>query len=518
MIRITAALITALCLVGCGEKNQQPIGATNDVDTDDVKIAASTADTASVKKKPNIILILADDMGYGDLGSYNHDSKMQTPNIDSLAVNGVRFTTAHSPSSVCTPTRYGVLTGEYSWRTWLKRGVLNGYGRSLIAKDKITIAKWLQGLGYSTAAIGKWHLGFGSEAADYSKKADIRPTTLGFDEFFGIPASLDMPPYAFVHNGLYVQAPTEKVEDRWAGMELDQFPYWRGGPIAPDFDFTQVEPTITNKAVAFVESQKGSDKPYFLYMPFPAPHTPIVPTDAFAGSSQAGLYGDFVAQVDASVGRVLKAVEQNGDKEDTIILFASDNGAITFRYLDQLGHATNGGLRGMKSQVYEGGHRVPLLVSWPGHFKHAVSDRFVSLVDFFATLAEVLGESVPKAAGPDSYSFADVLMGKEGSNSQPRRTQIIAHSAQGRFTIRSGDWKLILGNDAGGFEIDRFINGGKPKKYADGVAVPRADWRLYNLANDLSEQKNVADANPQVVESLYQQLRKTQGNDAISTR
>ena len=504
MTVISAALAISLCLVGCVEENQQAFSATNDMNSD-ISIAQ-----IPTKKKPNIILILADDMGYGDLGSYNHNSKIPTPSIDALAVEGVRFTTAHAPSSVCTPTRYGILTGEYAWRTWLKSGVLIGHSRSLIAKDKLTIAGWLQGLGYNTAAIGKWHLGFGSEGADFSKKVDLRPTTLGFDDFFGISASLDMPPYAYIHNGLYVQTPTEKIETRRAGIELDKFPYWSAGPIAPDFDFTQVEPTITEKAVTFIETQKSTGKPYFLYLPYPAPHTPIVPSDEFSGSSQAGIYGDFVAQIDASVGRILNAVEKNGDKENTIIMFTSDNGAITFSYLDKLGHATNGDLRGMKSQVYEGGHRVPLLVSWPSQFKPTVSDRFVSLVDFFATFAELLGETVPEIQGVDSRSFADVLT-RRGANDQPRRSQIIGHSMLGHFTIRSGDWKLILSDGPGGFDI----NLSSPHKYADGETIARVDWRLFNLAKDPQEQNNVAEENPQVVERLYQQLRKVQDSDAI---
>jgi arylsulfatase A len=307
---------------------------------------------------PNIVLILADDLGFGDLGSYNPDSRIPTPNLDRLAAEGIRFTDAHSPSSVCTPTRYGIITGQYGWRTRLKRGVLHGYSPNLIDTSRTTVASLLQDNGYTTAVIGKWHLGLGdSEPVDYGRPLSPGPRDHGFDYFFGIPASLDMTPYVYVENEYVLALPTDSIGPGSESYESGG-PFWRGGPIAPGFQHIDVHPRLTEKAVEFIESSTG--KPFFLYLPLASPHTPWLPTAAFSGVSQAGDYGDFTAMVDATVGEVMAALERIGQSERTLIIFTSDNGSYwPAGFIEQYEHRSNGNWRGMKADIWESGHRVP---------------------------------------------------------------------------------------------------------------------------------------------------------------
>ena len=449
---------------------------------------------------PNIILILADDLGYGDISAYNEHSQIPTPSLDSLAARGMRFTAAHSSSAVCTPSRYGILTGQYSWRTWLKKGVLEGYDKSLIDPDTPTIASFLKSNGYNTVAVGKWHLGFGSKAeTEFLNPPDVRPTTLGFDEFYGIASSLDIPPYAFIKNGVFDERPTEKVEQKRGGDEIDGFWYWREGPIAPSFDFHTTDQVLTDKAVQYIAEQSNKTKPFFLYFALTAPHTPLVPRDEFINTSDAGVYGDFVAQMDASVSRVLDALEKSGESDNTIVIVTSDNGAVAYSYLQDHGHAPNGQWRGMKSQLFEGGHRIPLIVSWPGIFEVGVSERPVSLVDFFATFAELL-EAPLESAASDSRSFADVLTAK-GESLLPRRDFIVSHSLYGTFGIQHGDWKLIMDDESGGFGDSEIPEGGV-FWHGEPLVHTRDQWQLYNLREDPEESRNLLTERPEVVDQL----------------
>jgi arylsulfatase A-like enzyme len=332
----------------------------------------------------NIVIILADDMGMGDIGAYSPSSKVPTPALDTLAAAGMRFTDAHSPSAVCTPTRYGLLTGRYAWRTSLKKGVLKGYSPLLIDTDRSTIASMLRKKGYATAAIGKWHLGLGSEAVtDYSKPLSPGPNDVGFDYFWGIPASLDMAPYTYVENDRILTSfdgeetgDSEKRRDGGDG-------FWRAGPVARGFVHEQVLPRITARSEEYIREhvEAAGEQPFFLYMPLSAPHTPWLPVPEFIGKSGAGYYGDFAAQVDHSVGRIMQVLEDTGVADNTIVVFTSDNGAHwTPEDIEKWGHRANMEYRGQKADIHEGtADRFLAGTGSGGKFERASygADRFI---------------------------------------------------------------------------------------------------------------------------------------------
>ena len=446
----------------------------------------------SPTEPPNIVFILADDMGYGDPGSYNAASRIPTPNIDRLAVEGLRFTDAHTPSAVCTPTRYGILTGRYAWRTQLQSGVLWGYSPALIEDGRLTVASLLQLHGYRTAAVGKWHLGLGSgDRTDYSQPLRPGPNTAGFDSFFGIPASLDMVPYVYVENEQVVAAPTDSIAES-GGRRSGGDGFWRGGAIAPGFRHIDVLPTLTERAVTFIEEQEGSARPFFLYLAFSAPHTPWLPTAEFVDRSGAGPYGDFVAQVDAAIGTVLDALSRAGVDDNTLVLVTSDNGAHWLPSdIQEYGHRANGALRGQKADIWEGGHRVPFIARWPGRVTPgSSSEETVSLADMLATVADLVGASIPPGAGEDSYSLLPILLGKELES--PLREATVHHSLSGVFAIRQGPWKLILGRGSGGFS--------EPQSIEPAPGEP--EGQLYNLDNDPGETANLYLDRPDIVARL----------------
>jgi arylsulfatase A-like enzyme len=461
-------------------------------------VAAAPASSAEpARRPPNIVFILADDLGYGDLHCYNKDSKIPTPNLDRLAAQSMRFTDAHTPSAVCTPTRYGILTGRYCWRSSLKRGVLNGYSPLLIEPKRLTVASLLKQHGYVTAGLGKWHLGLGDAAkTDFSKPLRPGPCSVGFDTFFGIPASLDMPPYVYIDNDGVREAPSETIKDS-AMRRNGGGGFWRGGAIAPHFKHVEVLPTVTEKAIGFVRKQ-SADKPFFLYLALTAPHTPWMPTAEFRDKSKAGYYGDFVAQVDGSVGRVLKALDAAKLSENTLVIFTSDNGAHWLpEDIEKWGHRANDGLRGMKADIWDSGHRVPFLVRWPGRVAPgSTSKELICLTDVLATLAAVVGAKLPEDAGEDSYSILPVLRGDKLD--KPIREAIVHHSGDGTFGIRQGPWKLALALGSHGFSAPRDI---KPKP-------GEAKGQLYNLDDDPREQKNLWLAKPEIVARLTALLDK----------
>ncbi|MCH8830938.1 MAG: arylsulfatase [Planctomycetes bacterium] len=468
---------------------------------------------AQRSRLPNVIFLMADDMGYGDLGCYNAKSKVPTPNMDRLAKAGMRFTDAHTPSSVCTPTRYGVLTGRYAWRTRLKRGVLWGYSRALIDTKRLTVASLMKNCGYRTACVGKWHLGLGSaKKTDYSKPLHPCPNDYGFDYFFGIPASLDMQPYVFIENDRALADPTLTIKGSGQARRGGKG-FWRGGPIAPGFRHIDVLPRITEKATAFIErhAKMHSDKPFFLYFPLSAPHTPWLPTQPFRGKSEAGGYGDFVTQVDDTVGRVMKTLDRLKLADNTLFILTSDNGAHwTPGDIRKFAHRANHFLRGQKADAWEGGHRVPFIVRWPGVVKpNSVSDQTVCLTDLMATLAALTNTPLPDNAGEDSFSILSVLRGERSK--QPVRTAVVHHSLAGVFAIRKGTWKLILGRGSGGFS--------KPRRIKPKPGEPTG--QLYDLAQDPSETKNVYLDHPQVVRalsSLLQRYQKSGRSRTLSNR
>ena len=449
------------------------------------------------ERLPNIVLILADDMGYGDPGCYNPDSKVPTPNIDRIAREGMRLTDAHSPSAVCTPTRYGLLTGRYAWRTQLKSGVLWGYSSNLIDTSRTTIPSLLKTRGYTTGGVGKWHLGLGEgDSTDYNQPLKPGPLDHGFDYYYGIPASLDMQPYVYFENDRVVQEPTESV-DASAHRRQEGGGFWRAGPIAPDFEHIDVLPVITEKAVDFIDQHAQSpENPFFLYFPLTAPHTPWLPEDEFRGKSGAGYYGDFAVQVDWVVGQVLDALDRNGAADETLIVFTSDNGAHWYPAdIERFEHSANGGLRGQKADIWEGGHRVPFVVRWPGRIAAgSLSDETTTHTDLLATFAAVAGAEAPPSGGGDGYNMLPVWLGEELDH--PVRPQTIHHSLRGMFSIREGDWKLIEGLGSGGFTQPAII---EPE--AEGPA-----GQLYNLRDDPSEENNLYLERPEVVERLQRLL------------
>ncbi len=455
-----------------------------------------TAAQLSAAGRPNVVIILADDLGYGDLRCYNAESKIPTPHMDRLATEGMRFTDAHTPSSVCTPTRYGLLTGRYCWRSALKKGVLYGYDPLLIEQGRPTMASFLKGQGYRTAAIGKWHLGLGSmKKTDFSESLSPGPVTVGFDSFFGIAASLDMPPYVWIENDRVTAAPNEQIGDSKSRRQGGEG-MWRAGAIAPGFRHIDVLPTLSAKAVSFISEQKP-EQPFFLYLPLTSPHTPWVPAASAQGRTAVGHYGDFVAQTDDVVGAVLNALDKAGLSENTLVVMTSDNGSHWLPGdIKKYGHRANAEWRGQKADIWEGGHRVPFIVRWPGKVQAGSrSSALICLTDFFATVADVVGTKSEKGA-EDSVSFLPVLMGKSGQ----ARKSVVHHSIDGTFAVRDGNWKLIPALGSHGFSNPENVT---PK--ADGP-----EGQLYDLAADPGETRNLWSERGDVVARLSELLARVQ--------
>ncbi|MEO5996855.1 MAG: arylsulfatase [Chitinophagaceae bacterium] len=469
---------------------------------------------------PNIIYILADDLGYGDVRIYNKDAKVNTPNIDALAKQGMRFTDAHTTSSVCTPSRYSILTGRYPWRSRLPVGVLRGYSRTLMEEGLPTVATLLKTKSYNTAVVGKWHLGLdwvpkdafkdsikqqlygitnemNPDQIDFSKPPIHGPTTAGFDYSYVLPASLDMPPYCYLENDKLTESLTgytrgNKLESGYTG------PFWRAGLMGPTFDFYDVLPAFTNKATDFIKRQAGVKNPFFLYFPMPAPHTPWMPGSAFKGKSKAGEYGDYVQEVDDAVGKVLHLLDSMGISKNTMVIFASDNGPYWREDFVQLyNHKAAGPFRGMKGDAFEGGHRVPFIVRYPGTITPGtVSNSTTTLANLMATCADLTGDHSAMFNTEDSYSILPVLLGKSSQiTGQPA---IVNISSKGFFDIRKGTWKLITNLGSGGFTVPSEI---KP------VAGEPAG-QLYNLGTDIHEDKNLYNQFPEKVKELTDLLEK----------
>ena len=420
----------------------------------------ANANTPSAKK-PNIVFILADDLGYGDVSCMSPDSKIKTPNIDKIAKAGMKFTDAHSNSAVCTPTRYGILTGRYAFRSTMKSGVLWGYSQNLIELDRETVPSFLKTHGYHSACVGKWHLGFNwaikdpdkkinADNVDFTKPITNGPTAIGFDYFYGIPASLDMDPYVYIENDSVTAVP-----DRITKASPSPA-FWRKGPIGSNFTFTGVLPTLTEKATQYIDRQAKTDKPFFLYFPLPAPHTPIVPTDEFKGKSKMNPYADFVMQTDHTVGQVLKALKRNGIADNTLIIFTSDNGCspqANYKELEAFDHDPSYIFRGHKADIYEGGHRVAFVAAWPAKVKpNTISDQTVCVTDLFATAADILNANIPDTDAVDSVSFLPAL---KQTDTKPIRQATVHHSINGSFSIRQGKWKLEMCPGSGGWSAPR---------------------------------------------------------------
>ncbi len=474
-------------------------------------LAAAPLPHAAAASNPNIIFILADDMGPGDIEAINPDCKFPTPNLNKLARGGMIFTDAHSSSSVCTPTRYGVLTGRYNWRSRLKNGVCWGFSRRLIEPGRQTVADLLRGRGYNTAAFGKWHLGMdwplkgggfaddgdtwdakykGGWDVDYSKPVKNGPTTVGFDHFFGISASLDMPPYVYVK------------DDQPQVTKLVEKAFFRKGPADVDFEAIDVLPDLTKAITGYIGKQATASKrrkPFFVYFPLNAPHTPILPTKEWQGKSGINAYCDFAMQVDWTVGQVMQALEKNGLAENTLVIFTADNGcspAAKFAEMHAKDHHPSFKYRGHKADIFEGGHRVPFIARWPARVKAGTrSDQTICLVDLFATAAEITGAKVPSNAAEDSVSYLPALLGQAD---KPLREATVHHSINGSFSIRQGKWKLELCPGSGGWSDP------KPGR-ADMSGMPLI--QLYDLEADIAETNNIQTEHPEVVERMASLLQ-----------
>ncbi len=463
------------------------------------------------RARPNVVLIFADDLGFGDVRSYNPDSRIRTPNLDRLASEGIQMTDAHSASGVCTPSRYALLTGRYSWRTELKSGVLGGFSLPLIEPGRMTLGDLFKQRGYATACIGKWHLGMewdrphrGDQeyamrqkwdGVDFSKRIRRTPTSYGFDVFFGISASLDMPPYVFIENDRVVELPTSMLEFEDTGG--------RPGPASPGWRHKYVTGAIIDKTIEFVGDHR--EEPFFAYVPLNSPHTPHAPADAFIGTSALDGYGDFVLEVDHHVGRVMQALSDLRLADNTLLVVTSDNGPETNMYerLQQTGHDSSGLLLGSKRDNWEGGHRVPFIARWPGVIKagSANSDPF-SLVDMMATFADMLGIDLPDDQGVDSVTALPLLNNESGAYRESHA--IIHHSSGGHFAIRRGDWKLLLHSGSGGNNYG-VKSGRRAEAYTDTLEQRLFDTgkrQLYNLRLDIGETQNLASERPEIVAEL----------------
>jgi arylsulfatase A len=457
--------------------------------------------------RPNIVLILADDFGVGDIQAHFPENKIRTPHLDRLTKESMRFTDAHSGSAVCTPTRYGLLTGRYAWRTRLQEWVLACYEPPLIAADRLTLPRFLTQHGYATAAIGKWHLGWNwpgpqpstmeieqnilrNKKWDYTQTIRDGPTARGFDYYFGTHVP-NFPPFTFIENDRVVEQPVARFSyNQNDGMSLPAM--FDGAPMAPEWRFEQILPKITQRAVDYIHQQSKLNKPFFLYFPMTSPHTPIAPSEAFRGKSGINLIADFIMQTDWSAGQVINALEDAGVAKNTLVIFTTDNGHPPqgWNELINAGHFPSGPYRGRKGDIWEGGHRVPFLVRWPGRVEAGKStNQVLSLNDVFATCAEILGTTLPPDAAEDSFSFLPTLLGR---SRQPHREHVINHSVGGEFAYREGPWKLVFKNQSANLNQSR----GKPRVV-----------ELYNLDDDIGEKKDLAEQEPDKVRYLDAKLR-----------
>lgn len=460
---------------------------------------------------PNIIFILADDLGYGDVHAFNPESKILTPHINQLAEEGMKFTDAHTTSSVCTPTRYAFLTGRYNWRSSLKSGVLTGKSKALIPKERTTIASLLNSKGYHTAFIGKWHLGWDwaikdgtsfneggwnnedFDQIDFTKPIKNGPNSLGFDYSYGHAGSLDMAPYVYVENDEITQIPDKVTIDE------GEYSWWRKGPTSPDFIHEEVTPNFFERSMDYIKEKAAGESPFFLYLALPSPHTPILPPKEWQGKSGVLPYGDFMMMIDDYIGKLNQTIRDAGIEENTLVVFMSDNGcspAAGFDKMVEMGHLPSGVFRGHKADIYEGGHRVPFIAKWPNKIKAGSSrNETISIADIFATASEISGYQMNEDEGEDSYSLVSLFDANKKIESFREAT--VFHSIDGSFAIRMGDWKLIMASGSGGWSYPTPSN---------PISDSLPNIQLFNLVNDPGETSNLEASEPEKVEALKQTL------------
>lgn len=488
-------------------------------------VATLPAAPAADKEKPmNILLLYADDLGYGDLGCYNKDSKIPTPHLDRLAKEGLRFNDAHSSSGICTPSRYAMLTGRHHWRDF--HGIDGGFDKPVFKPGQLTLPAMLKAKGYATACIGKWHLGWdwdsirkpdspktakNHDAFDWTKPFKGGPLDHGFDHYFGDNV-INFPPYTWIEDERVLAAPDITFRST---PQTTKEGNWecREGPGRSDWDFYQVLPTLTKRGVEYIHNRKGKEEPFFLYFPLPSPHAPIVPNAPFDGKSKAGAYGDFVVQTDDTCGQLLQALRDAGFESNTIVFFSADNGAEAYAYArdGKFDHWSSSPLRGLKRDIYEGGHRVPTLLKWPGVVKGgATTEALFGQVDLMATLASYLEYELPRASAEDSHDFFPWLTGK---SSEPPRTTMVHNTAKGSYAIRHGDWVLIDGKTGAARQ--------PPSEWMTKHKTPaygKAKVGLYYLKEDLGQRQNLAEKKPEKVAELKALLKAIREGEHTAPR
>ncbi|CAN5586012.1 arylsulfatase [soil metagenome] len=473
-------------------------------------------------EKPNILILYADDLGYGDLGCYNAKSKIPTPHLDKLAAQGMRFTDAHSSSGICTPSRYAMLTGRHHWRDF--HGIVNAFGKSVFKPERLTMPEMLQAQGYTTACIGKWHLGWDWDAIrnpgavgrgitpaafDWTKAIPNGPLAHGFDYYFG-DTVINFPPYCWIENDKVLKAPDTMMDTKkWKAIKEGGWEC-RPGPMVTGWDPYQNIPETTRRGVKYIHAQKDSKKPFLLSFAYPSPHAPIVPSDEFDGKSKAGPFGDFVNQTDDSIGQLLKALADSGLADNTIIIFSADNGPEKYAYArdEKYDHWSAHPLRGLKRDIYEGGHRVPMIIKWPGVTKAGVvCDALVSQIDFMATFASALGSNLPDNAAEDSHDLLPLLKG----GVQSVRSTHVHNTKANHYAIRDGNWLLV---DARNGYVSG-ANAGWEKRHGY-TSDDKSPVELYDLSTVLGQKTNLAAKYPDRVAELQALLKKIreQGHSA----
>jgi len=482
-----------------------------------VAIAPLLATTCIGASQPNVLILYADDLGYGDLTCYTSESKIPTPNIDRLAGEGVRFTDGHSSSGICTPSRYALLTGRHHWRDF--HGIVQAMGNSVFKPERLTFPEMMQEKGYHTAAIGKWHLGWDWNAIkksktpnekldfssyDWSKSIPNGPLAHGFDYYFG-DTVINFPPYAWIENDKLVKAPNTMLDTKLFKKIKEGSWEMRKGPMVEGWDPYENIPTTTAKGVEFIKQQAKEKKPFFLYFAYPSPHAPIIPNDAFDGKSGAGAYGDLVVETDDSVGQLLKALKDSGQEKETIVIFTADNGPEHYAYPrdEKFDHWSAAPLRGLKRDIYEGGHRVPFIIKYPGVAKAgSVSKALVSQIDLMATVAGVIGYTLPsKNSAEDSHDIMPILKAPEKSV----RAMHVHNTFKNAYAMRQGDWVLVAAKT--GYHSKKNKDWESKHHYPADSA---SEYELYNLKEDIGQRHNLADKHPEKVKTLQALLTQIQ--------
>ena len=476
-------------------------------------------------KQPNVLILYADDLGFGDLGCYNKKSRIPTPNLDRLASESVRFTDGHSSSGICTPSRFAMLTGRHHWRDF--HGIVNAFGGSVFKPERLTLPEMLKEKGYKTAAIGKWHLGWnwdairnkevraitvqegrrkkqqlGPEAFDWTKSIPNGPLDHGFDYYFG-DTVINFPPYCWIENDKVVKAPDTLMQTgKWKKIKEGGWEC-RPGPMVTGWDPYENIPTTTKKGMEYIKKAAEAEEPFFLYFAYPAPHAPIIPNDEFDGKSKAGPYGDFVYETDHSIGQLLQALKDSGQAENTIVIFSADNGPEHYAYARdaKFDHWSAHPFRGLKRDAYEGGHHVPFIVKYPGvTMAGTVNDALVSQIDIMATLASVVGYDLPeKNAAEDSHDLLPLLKGEVKSI----RTSHIHNTFDHTWAFREGDWVLVTGKSGHHSRVTK-----EWLKKHDYPKVESKQPRLFNLREDIGQRNDLAAKHPEKVKAMETSLAR----------